>query len=154
MKIGMQKVHDNEWLIQMGPAILRLDRFTTHLFHISLKHSLCPDSKDKTSILQNYVQMSLKLNFLSPLDWPNLIQHLHKDDLRVWLKLLQDENLKAMALRQMGTVAGKQMALDLETLALPDEAEQKLAMRRFLETLYRIEDEGLIEFHYPASAYL
>jgi hypothetical protein len=154
MKVGMQKVHDNEWLIQMGPAILRLDRFTTHLFHISLKHSLCPESQDKTSILQNYVQMSLKLNFLAPLDWPNLIAHLNKDDLRIWLALIEDDHLKAMVLRQMGSVAGKQMAMDLTSVPLPDEGEQKLAMRRFLETLYRIEDEGLIEFHYPASAYL
>ncbi|WP_044408736.1 FliG C-terminal domain-containing protein [Thiomicrospira microaerophila] len=156
MKIGMQKVNDNEWLIQMGNAIVRLDRFTTHLLRISLKHSLrsAGAGQDQDAVIKSYLKMALKLKFISSIDWPQFMQRVDKSDLRVWLTLLQDPDLKRNVLRNMGQALEKQMLEDIQTLPLPDKLGQKEALVRMIRLIYELEDQGVIEFHYDSSAYL
>jgi len=154
MKIGMQKVNDNEWLVQMGNAILRLDRFCTHLMRISLKHSLRHAHTDHEGVIKSYLKMSLKLKFISSIDWPVFIQKVDKTDLRIWLTLLDDKDLKRNALRNMGQSQEKQMLEDISTLPLPEKMDQKEALVRLVRLVYELEDQGVIEFHYESSAYL
>lgn len=154
MKVGMQKVNDNEWLIQMGNAVLRLDRFTTHLLRISLKNALAASHNESFSLTESYMCMTLKLKYLAPNDWPILIQHVGMDAMRIWLTLLKDEDLKRNALRLMGTVAEKQMREDIATMKLPEKTVQKTTLRAFVEKIYELEDMGCIEFYYEASAYI
>lgn len=154
MKIGMQKVNDNEWLVQMGNAILRLDRFSTHLMRISLKHSLRNAHNDHDGVIKSYLKMSLKLKFISSIDWPVFIQKVDKNDLRIWLTLLEDKDLKRNAMRNMGQSQEKQMLEDISTLPLPEKMEQKEALVRLVRLVYELEDQGMIEFHYESSAYL
>jgi hypothetical protein len=154
MKIGMQKVNDNEWLVQMGNAILRLDRFSTHLMRISLKHSLRNANNDHDGVIKSYLKMSLKLKFISSIDWPVFIQKVDKTDLRIWLTLLEDKDLKRNALRNMGQSQEKQMLEDISTLPLPEKMDQKEALVRLVRLVYELEDQGVIEFHYESSAYL
>jgi hypothetical protein len=154
MKVGMQKVNDNEWLVQLGPAILRLDRFSTHLFHISIKQALSLQSKQPYSILASYLDMTKKLKYLAPVDWSVVYDAIDKQDLRVWLSLLKDESVKEIALKNAGSFTRQQLIEDLQSITLPPEAECKVIIRRFVETIYALEDQGLIEFYYPATAYL
>ena len=154
MKIGMQKVNDNEWLLQMGNAILRLDRFTTHLMRISLKHSLRSSGQDQDAVIKSYLKMALKLKFICQNDWPQFLSRVDKTDLRIWLALLQDEDLKRSVLRNMGQAQEKQMLEDIKTFSLPEKVDQKHALVRLIRLVYELEDMGLIEFHYESSAYL
>lgn len=154
MKVGMQKVNDNEWLIQMGNAIVRLDRFTTHLLRISLKYGTTSSSTKSHALLRSYLGMTRKLDSLAPNDWPKLLDHVDRSDLRVWLCLVEDTKLKNRALEKLGHSAESQMREDMATIPLPDELAQKEAIFRFIKRIYALEDEGEIEFFYEKSAYL
>lgn len=154
MKIGMQKVNDNEWLVQIGNAILRIDRFTAHLMRISLKHSLRSSGQDQDAVIKSYLKMALKLKFICQNDWPQFLSRVDKNDLRIWLALLQDDDLKRTVLRNMGQAQEKQMLEDIKHLPMPDKPAQKEALVRLIRLVYSLEDQGLIEFHYESSAYL
>jgi hypothetical protein len=154
MKVGMQKVNDNEWLIQMGNAIVRLDRFTTHLLRISLKYGSESSSTKPQAMLKSYLAMTLKLEALAPNDWPKLFDRLDRNDLRIWLCLVEDNQLQNRVLEKLGHTAEAQMREDMAALALPDELAQKEAVFRFIKRIYELEDEGEIEFFYPKSSYL
>ena len=154
MKVGMQKVNDNEWLIQMGNAIVRLDRFTTHLLRISLKHGAESSSTKPQAMLKSYLAMTRKLDALAPNDWPKLLDNIERPDLRIWLCLVENRLLKERVLEKLGHTAEAQMREDMANLPLPDELAQKDAIFRFIKRIYELEDEGEIEFFYPKSTYL
>jgi flagellar motor switch protein FliG len=98
--------------------------------------------------------MALKLKFISPMDWPQFFQKVDKIDLRIWLTLLQDQDLKRNVLRCMGQAQEKQMLEDIQTIPLPSQIDQKEALVRLVRLVYELEDQGVIEFHYESSAYL
>ncbi|AHF02406.1 hypothetical protein THIAE_10390 [Thiomicrospira aerophila AL3] len=154
MKVGMQKVNDNEWLIQMGNAIVRLDRFTTHLLRISLKYGAQTSANKSHALLRSYLGMTRKLDSLAPNDWSKLLDHVDRQDLRIWLCLVEDSKLKNRALDKLGHAAEAQMREDMANIRLPDENAQKEAIFRFIKRIYELEDEGEIEFFYEKSAYL
>ena len=154
MKVGMQKVNDNEWLIQMGNAIVRLDRFTTHLLRISLKYGTQDSSTKTQALLRSYLGMTRKLDSLAPNDWSKLFDHVDRQDLRIWLCLCENKAVKNLALEKLGHAAEAQMREDMANIRLPDENAQKEAIFRFIKKIYELEDEGEIEFFYEKSAYL
>ncbi|SFR56451.1 FliG C-terminal domain-containing protein [Thiomicrospira sp. ALE5] len=154
MKVGMQKVNDNEWLVQMGNAIVRLDRFTTHLLRITLKYGASASADNSSAMFNSYLAMTRKLDALAPNDWSKLLDNVSREDLRVWLCLTKDNALKNKALEKMGAFAETQMRQDMSSVPLPPEKAQTEALFRFIKRIYELEDNGEIEFFYDNSAYL
>lgn len=146
MKVGIQKVHENEWLVQMGCAIMRLDRFSVELLNITLEHMLALAHGENHSTLKSYIKLGLKLKQLSPNDMQVVIREISHQDLVVLLGLAKDQSLTDKVLENVGAILAKQIESDLLNNPLPEHEEAKRSVQRLIEKLFELDSNGKIEF--------
>lgn len=146
MKVGIQKVHENEWLVQMGCAIMRLDRFSVELLNITLEHMLALAHGENHSTLKSYIKLGLKLKQLSPNDMQVVIREINNQDLVVLLGLAKDQSLTDKVLENVGAILAKQIESDLLNNPLPEHNEAKRCVQRLVEKLFELDSNGKIEF--------
>lgn len=146
MKVGIQKVHENEWLVQMGCAIMRLDRFSVELLNITLEHMLALAHGENHSTLKSYIKLGLKLKQLNASDLQLVVRELNNKDLIVLLALAKDQELTDKVFHNVGGILAKQIETDLLNNPLPDHEECKLAVRRVAEKIFELDSAGRIEF--------
>lgn len=146
MKVGIQKVHENEWLVQMGCAIMRLDRFSVELLNITLEHMLALAHGENHSTLKSYIKLGLKLKQLSTTDMQTVIREVDNRDLVVMLGLAKDQELIDKVFHNVGAILAKQMEADLLNTPLPEGDEAKNCVRRLAKKLFELDSKGIIEF--------
>lgn len=154
MKVGIQKVHENEWLVQMGCAIMRLDRFSMELLCITLDQMLALTQGEQHSTFKSYLRLGLKLKQLSANDIQTLTREVDNHDLVVLLGYSKDQELNDKVFNNVGGILAKQIETDLLNNPLPEGQEARDAVRRVIEKLFKLVSEGKIEFIDETTQYI
>lgn len=145
MKVGVQKVHDNEWLVQIGNAIMRMDRLSVELLSIALEGMLELEEGERYSSFKSYLILGMRLKNISPSDMQLLSRELNHHDLVTLLGYAQDQELTSLILKSMGNLLAKQMELDLLNNPLLEGNEARDALRRVVEKFFEMVGDGRIE---------
>lgn len=146
MEVGLQKLHENEWLVHIGCAKMKMDRFSVALLQITLEHLIASEKGEIHSTLQGYVHLGMRMKKLSDLHLQKLLRKLKNEDLLVLLKIAKDPEFNAKVLANVGAIMAKQLESDLHNDQLPSEPEAKDAIRRLVEVTFEMEAQGDIEF--------
>ncbi|WP_319558493.1 FliG C-terminal domain-containing protein [Thiomicrorhabdus sp.] len=154
MKVGIQKLHENEWLVHVGFASVKMDRFSVELLAIALESLGILDHGEEHSELNGYLKLGLRIKDLKDLDLQKLLSELELSDLVLFLLAAEDDELKQKVEHNMGTMLCKQLNEDLKVTACPDEEALKPAIRRIVEKSFELETKGVIEFASATARYI
>lgn len=154
MKVGIKKLHENEWQVHLGCGAVKLDQFSVALLNITLEHLLALEHGETHSTLESYVKLGLRMKALGALDLQKLLRVLDTKDLLVMMLVAKDSELNTQVLTNIGGILAKQIERDLTTAQLPDEALTKAAIRRIVEKTFELEALGTIEFASEDTRYI
>jgi len=154
MKLGIKKVHENEWLIHIGYASIKMDRFSVELLNITLEHLIALEHDQSHSILNSYIQLGRKIKELAPAGVQMLVRAIDNQDLLKLVQVADDAILTEMIIENVGSILAKQLNSDLEKSIMPTEADAKVAIKRVVEKLFELESQGKIEFMDEMTHYI
>ncbi len=154
MKVGIKKIHEDEWWVEVDFATIRLNYFQVHLLNIILKHVMHLGEEQHYELLHGFLTLLEKLNYLSDSDLQRLLREVRDQDLAWILQALQNEPLKQRMFKNMGPLLAKQLQQDLETMN-PSAAEQVMeAIERVMRHAFALEVKGEIEFQTEVTEYI
>lgn len=154
MKLGIKKNHENEWLVTMGPASIRMDRFSVELLNITLEHMVALEHGETHSELDSYVRLGKKIKELDQSGVQLLVRSVDNQDLLKFILVSHDEALALLIMKNVGGILAKQLQSDIEKSLIPDVEEAKAAIKRIVETMYDLETNGKIEFFDATTKYI
>jgi len=154
MKVGIKKLHENEWLVHIGCGAVKLDQFSVALLNITLEHLLALDEGAEHSTLSSYVNLGLRIKGLKPVHMQKFLREIDTKDLLVMMLLAKDEVLNQLVLNNIGGILSKQLQRDLATVQVPEEEESKNCLRRLIEKSFELESLGQIEFTTEDTRYI
>ncbi len=154
MKLGIKKNHENEWLVHIGFATVKLDRFSVELLNITLEHLIALDHGETHSILQSYIAMGLKIKDLDAAGIQLLVLESDNQDLLKLMQVANDQDLNDAIIKNAGGILARQLKSDFEKSAQPDTDVAKEAIKRIVETLFNLETQGKIEFYDENKRYI
>lgn len=154
MKLGIKKNHENEWLVHIGFATVKLDRFSVELLNITLEHLIALDHGETHSILHSYIAMGLKIKELDAAGIQLLVLESDNQDLLKLMQVADDKDLNDAIIKNAGGILARQLKSDFEKSAKPDEDVAKEAIKRIVETLFTLETQGKIEFYDENKRYI
>ncbi len=154
MKIGIKKLHESEWLIQIGCASVKLDQFSLALLEIMLEHLLALEHGERHSTLKSYVKLGLNIKTLPDLECQKFLQEVDTKDLLELMMIADDRALNTLIINNIGAILAKQLKADLMVATVPTEAHAKRAIKRIVEKLFELESRGEIEFRTDNTRYI
>lgn len=154
MKLGIKKVHENEWQVHMGYVAVKMDRFSLELLVITLDHLKALESGERHSVLISYVKLAEKMLLLNAAGLQILIRQIDNQDLLRLLQVAKNDQLTDSVLSNLGGLLSKQLAADLTTAAIPDKEDVKASIRRVVEKMFFLEADGQIEFGEESQQYI
>lgn len=154
MKLGIKKNHENEWLVHIGFATIKLDRFSVELLNITLEHLIALEHGETHSILQSYIAMGLKIKDLGAAGIQMLVLESDNQDLLRLMQVAKDQDLHDVIIKNAGGILARQLKSDFEKSAMPDDEVAKESIKRIVETLFRLETQGKIEFYDENKRYI
>ncbi|VAW49085.1 hypothetical protein MNBD_GAMMA04-17 [hydrothermal vent metagenome] len=154
MKIGIKKVHESEWMVQIGCASVKMDPFSLSLLEIMLEHLLALEHGESHSTLKSYVKLGLKIKTLPDLECQTFLREVEVKDLLYLMMVADDRELNALILKNLGGILAKQLKGDLMTASVPTEEHAKKAIKRIVEKLFELESHGKIEFRAANTRYI
>lgn len=154
MKLGIKKNHENEWMVNIGFATIKLDRFSVELLNITLEHLIALEHGETHSILQSYIAMGLKIKDLGAAGIQLLVLESDNQDLLRLMQVAKDKELHDVIIKNAGGILARQLKSDFEKSAMPDDEVAKESIKRIVETLFRLETQGKIEFYDENKRYI
>lgn len=154
MKLGIKKVHENEWLIHIGYASIKMDRFSVELLNITLEHLIALEHGQTHSILNSYIELGRKIKELTPAGAQLLVRSIDNQDLLKLMQVANDAALTEMVVGNVGSILAKQLSADLEKSIMPSESDAKVAIKRIVEKMFELESQGKIEFMDEMTEYI
>ncbi len=154
MKIGIKKVHESEWLIQIACASVKMDPFSLALLEIMLEHLLALEHGESHSTLKSYVKLGLKIKTLPDVECQKFLREVEVKDLLDLMMVAEDRELNTLILKNIGSILAKQLKTDLMKAIVPTEAHAKRAIKRIVEKLFELEGRGEIEFRTDNTRYI
>lgn len=154
MKVGIKKIHENEWSVQLGNAAVKMDHFSVALLGMTLEHLLALEHGDQHSTLDSYVSLGLRMKQLKTKDLQRFIGMVDAKDLLVLMLVAKDHEFNLHVIDNMGGILSKQFEADLASTAMPEEEEAKAAIRRLVEKMFLLEAQGQIEVINEDTAYI
>lgn len=154
MKVGIKKLHENEWQVHMGCASVKMDRFSLALLHITLEHLLALESGQSHSTLKSYVKLGLKLDELDDLALQKVLSEVDSKAILDLLILANLPKFNERVLNNMGGILSKQIQSDLQSATMPLEDEAKAAIKHLIEKMFELEASGKIEFIREDTQYI
>lgn len=154
MKVGLKKFHENEWLVHMGCAAVKMDQFSVALLNITLEHLLALEQGESHSMLKSYIKLGLRIKELKDLECQNLLRALDNKDLLMFMMVANDPELTELIMKNTGGILAKQFEADLATATLPSKELLKGAIRRIVEKTFELESLGQIEFTSTDTKYI
>jgi len=154
MKVGIKKLHENEWLVHIGNASVKLDHFSVALLNITLEHLLALQHGDEHSTLQSYVGLGLRLKQLKPTDMQKFIQSIDNKDLLNLMLVANDHEFSEKVMENVGGILSKQFAADLASATMPDEEQAKDSIKKIVERLFELEGLGQLEIVNDETRYI
>jgi hypothetical protein len=154
MKVGLKKLHENEWLVHIGCAAVKMDQFSVALLNITLEHLLALEQGESHSMLKSYIKLGLRMKELKDLECQGLLRVLDNQDLLMFMMVAKDPDLTNMIIKNTGGILAKQFSDDLATATLPNKELIKDAIRRIVEKTFELESLGQIEFTSTNTKYI
>jgi hypothetical protein len=154
MKLGIKKVHENEWLVHIGYASIRLDRFSVELLNITLEHLVALEHGQTHSTLTSYIKLGCRIRELDDAGVQLLVRGVDNQDLLKLMLVAQDETLNEVVLRNVGGILARQLNADMANPAPPNNDEAKAAIKRVVEKMFELECQGKIEFFDKNTQYI
>lgn len=154
MRVGIKKVQENEWLVHIGPASIKLDHFSVALLNITLQHMLALEDGAEHSTLKSYIKLGLRIKELKTLDVQKLLHELNNADLVVMMQVAEDADLNSLIINNSGAILAKQLEMDLQATRQLDEEQTKDAIRRIVMKMFELEGTGQIEFINENTQYI
>ncbi|MDG4812684.1 FliG C-terminal domain-containing protein [Hydrogenovibrio sp. 3SP14C1] len=154
MKLGIKKVQENEWLIHIGYASIKMDRFSVELLNITLEHLIALEHGESHSVLNSYTQLACKIKELEPAGIQLLVRSIDNQDLLKLMQVANDDSLTQMVVENVGGILAKQLNSDLEKSIMPTESDAKAAIKRVVVKMFELESQGKIEFMDEMTQYI
>ncbi len=154
MKVGLKKLHESEWLVQVGCAAVKMDRFSIALLNITLQQLLALEQGQAYSSLENYIKLALRIKTLKDVECQTLLRALNNKDILIFMMVAKDSELNAIIMKNSGGILAKQLTSDLANAPLPERELLKQALRRIIETTFELEGLGQIEFTSAETNYI
>ncbi len=154
MKIGIKKIHENEWSVHIGNASIRMDQFSVALLNITLEHLLALEHGDEHSILDSYISLGLRLKQLRPSDLQKLIQTIDNRDLLNLMLVAKDDDLNAIVMKNMGGILLKQFEVDMANTEEPNHDDARESIKTIIETMFKLEGDGQLEVINEKTRYI
>ncbi|NPA72110.1 MAG: hypothetical protein GXO35_04700 [Gammaproteobacteria bacterium] len=154
MKIGIKKLHENEWLVHIGCAAVKMDQFSVALLNITLEHLLALEQGQSHSALKSYIKLGLRIKDLKGVECQKLLRALDNKDLLTLMLIANDSELNGIVIKNSGGILAKQFQADLKTAEQPSEGHAMSAIRRIVEKTFEMEALGQIEFVSSDTKYI
>lgn len=154
MKVGIKKIHEDEWWVEVGCAVIRLNYLQVHLLNIVLKEVVHLDGGDDYNLLRGFLTLLDKLQYLSDEDLQQLLRQVNDQDLVLALKAMENEALRARILQNVGPLLAKQLAQDLQSGDSPAPETVINAIERIMRRAFEMEAKGEIEFQTEVTEYI
>jgi len=154
MKVGIRKVHEDEWWVEAGCATVRLNYFQVELLNIVLKEAVQLTEGGQYDLLAGFVKLAHKLDLLSDEDLQKVLRAVDDRDLALMLRALNEGDFHARILRNVGPLVAKQLEQDLNASAPLDADEAKAAIERIMRVAFEMEAKGEIEFQTAVTEYI
>ncbi|WP_019557599.1 FliG C-terminal domain-containing protein [Thiomicrorhabdus arctica] len=154
MKVGLKKLHENEWLVHMGCAAVKMDQFSVALLNITLAHLLALEQGESHSMLKSYIKLGLRIKALKDLECQNLLRVLDNKDILMFMMVANDPELNDLIMKNTGGILAKQFEADLANASMPNKEILKGAIRRIVEKTFELESLGQIEFTSTDTKYI
>ncbi len=145
MKVGIKKIHENEWRVRLGNASVKMDHFSVALLGITLEHLLALEHGDEHSTLDSYVSLGLRMGKLKSKDLQSFIGKIEASDLLNLMLVANNHDFNVYLMDNMGGILSKQFEADLAQMVMPDEEGAKLSIRRIIGKMFLLEAQGEIE---------
>lgn len=145
MKIGITKLHENEWQIQVGQTRIKLDRFSTELLNITLEHAVALEEGKHHSTLESYVKLGMRLQHLDDINLQNVLRDIKSVDLVNLILCANTPEFNEKILRNVGSIKSKQIAADIDKNPPPLHEAAKDSIRRIVEHMFALEAKGEID---------
>ncbi len=145
MKVGIKKVHENEWSVHIGNAAVKLDHFSVALLNITLEHLLALEHGDEHSTLDSYISLGLRMKSLKPVDLQKFMQILNNKDVLNLMLVARDHELNDLVMENIGGILAKQFDADLASSTMPSEEEAKISIKNIVEKMFEQEAQGRLE---------
>ncbi len=154
MKVGIRKVHEDEWWVEAGCATVRLNYFEVELLNILLQEGVRLCEGGEFDLLAGFIKLAHKLDLLSDEDLQKVLRAVNDRDLALLLRALNEGEFRARILRNVGPLVAKQLEEDLNAATPLDVEAAKDAIERVMRTAFEMEAWGEIEFQTAVTEYI
>lgn len=154
MKVGIKKVHENEWLVHVGYLSIKLDRFSVEILNISLEGVLALQSGQCHSELTSYVCLASKMKTLDDAGIQLLLREVDNQDMFKFMMVANNEEVTVKLFKNMGSILARQLQQDMKKAPMPELDEAKKAIRRIVEIMFTLEASGKIQFVSEETQYI
>ena len=154
MKVGIRKVHEDEWWVEAGCATVRLTYFQVELLNIVLQEAVRLSEGGEYDLLTGFIKLAHKLDLLSDEDLQKVLRAVDDRDLALLLRTLKEGDFRSRVLRNVGPLLAKQLEQDLNAQAPLDVDAAKGAIERIMRTAFAMEARGEIEFQTTVTEYI
>lgn len=152
MKVGIKRVSESEWLVHIGCAWIRLERFSVELLNMSLENAVTQNSS--AHLLHSYIKLGLKMEELDDRGLQALLRELDPKDLVVLLQAAKKPAFTDRVMKNVGGLLAKQIERDLKNSEVLTEEKTKTSIRRMAERMFEMEQKGEIEFFNEHTQYI
>jgi flagellar motor switch protein FliG len=146
MKLGIKKIHENEWQLHIESAFVHLDRYSLALLYANLEHLLDLEHGQEGSILTGLIKLAKKILELSDAHLQLLLRDIDNQDLLKLILVVGDSEIKNKVLNNIGSIISKQLVTDIETSNPPSEDDAARAIKHIIEKMFELETSGKISF--------
>lgn len=154
MKVGIRKVHEDEWWVEAGCATVRLNYFEVELLNILLQEGVRLCEGGEYELLTGFIKLAHKLDLLSDEDLQKVLHAVSDQDLALLLRTLNEGDFRARLLRNVGPLLVKQLEQDLNMDAPLDVEAAKDAIERIMRTAFEMEARGEVDFQTAVTEYI
>lgn len=154
MKLGIKKLHENEWQVHVGHTTVCLDRFSVELLNIALEHLQALESGQEHSVLKSYIHLAERLLVLSSADLQTLLRSIANEDLSRLLLIANNAELTQKVLANTGGILAKQLETDLQKTPMPTHEDAKTSIRRVIGKMFEFDGDGVIQVQSGEERYI
>jgi len=154
MQVGIKKLQENEWLVHVGCAKIKMDRFSVELLNITLEHVTMLESGQSHSNYKSYIKLGMRLAELDDRALQKAMSAMNNVDILNFLQVAKSPELTQKVLHNIGGILAKQLQSDLESATEPEETIARKSIQTIVETMFSMEADGQIEFIKENTKYI
>ncbi|MBN2866186.1 MAG: hypothetical protein JXK16_09290 [Thiotrichales bacterium] len=154
MQVGIKKLHENEWLIHVGCAKIKLDRFSVELLNITLEHVSMLEHGQSHSTFKSYIKLGLRLGELDDRNLQKALASMDNIDVLNLLLVANSTEFTQRIMSNVGGILSKQLQADLQTTEKPNESVAKASIKTIVEKMFGLQASGEIEFIKENTKYI